>query len=74
MRIVRGWITKVLVTAILLTATIVAYGGAFSGWFLPKRLDRPVSLRNGSAKAQARGYGAFFIGRTHYGGGYRGGK
>ena len=70
----KGWISKALVTAILLTATIMAYGAAFNGWFLPKRLDQPVSLRDGSAKAQARGYGAYFIGRTHYGGGYRGGK
>jgi hypothetical protein len=32
-------------------------------------------LRDGSPKAHARGYGVYFLGgRSHYGGGYRGGK
>lgn len=68
----KGLITKVMVTGILLSLTVVAYGGCFKGWFLPKPLTSPVSLRDGSVKG---GRALYFVGgRTHYGGGYHGGK
>lgn len=70
----KGLISKVLVTSLLLVATVVAYGACFNGWFLPKPLDKPVSLRDGSKQARTHGYGFYFIGRTHYGGSYGRGK
>ena len=70
-----GWIAKILIICVLVGTTIGAYGGALYGWFLPKALDKPVSLRDGSPRARTHGYGFYFIGgRTHTGGGYRGGK
>lgn len=71
----KNLLGKLIVGGLLLLATVVAYGAAFQGWFLPSQLTKPVSLRDGSAKAQTRGYGLYFLGgRSHYGGGYRGGK
>lgn len=68
----KGLITKTIVAGILTTLTVVAYGGSFKGWFLPKPLASPVSLRDGSVKG---GRAAYFTGsRSHYGGGYHGGK
>jgi hypothetical protein len=73
--VLKNLLARILVAGFLITVTVVAYGAAFHGWFLPSRLDKPVSLRDGSPKAQARGYGLYFLGRrSHYGGGYRGGK
>jgi len=71
----KNLIGKLIFGGLLLAATVTAYGAAFHGWFLPDQLEKPVSLRDGSAKAHARGYGLYFLGaRSHYGGGYRGGK
>lgn len=66
----KGIIAKVLVISFLTTMTVVAVGGCFLGWFLPESLKKPVSLRDGSARAR----GMYFVGRTHYGGGYGAGK
>jgi len=68
----KGLIFKIIITGILLACTVTAYGACFKGWFLPKGLDKPVSIREGST-GHGAGYG-YFIGRTHAGGGYRGGK
>ena len=72
----KGLFAKILIGSILVGATSLAYGGAFLGWFLPDPLEKPVSLRDGSTRrgtgAGAMGY--YFLGRSHYGGGYRGGK
>ncbi len=65
---------KVLVFGFLTTATIFAFGGALYGWFLPQPLAKPVSIREGSAHPTRMGHGLYFFGRTHYGGGYAGGK
>ena len=55
--------------------TIMAYDACFHGVFLPKPLEKPVSLRDGSKRARAVGYGYYFIGgRRHFGGGYGRGK
>jgi len=71
---VKGLIAKVMVIGLLLSLTVVAYGGCFKGWFLPKPLASPVSLRDGSARGTG-GRSLFFVGgRSHYGGGYHGGK
>lgn len=56
-------------------------GGAFmasaQGWGLPGLLEEPVSIRQQSA-ARRSGGGPMFLyfgtGRSHYGGGFRGGK
>jgi hypothetical protein len=64
-------IWQIVIVAILLSSTVAAWGGCFYGWFLPKNLSQPVSLRDGSHRTSS---GAYFIGRSHYGGGYRGGK
>jgi len=73
---VKGIMAKLAVAAFLVATTVTAYGACFSGWFLPKPLDKPVSLREGSARTGGYHYYPFFLGtgRTHYGGGYRGGK
>jgi len=71
----KNLLAKILVAGFLVVVTVTAYGAAFNGWFLPRQLDKPISLRDGSTRAQTRGYGFFFLGgRSHYGGGYRGGK
>jgi hypothetical protein len=67
-------ISKILAIAVLAVVTMGAYGGCFYGWFLPKPLDKPISLRDGSQRPGAHGHGIYFLGRTHYGGGYGGGK
>lgn len=69
----KGLITKVLIVGMLLASTVTAYGACFYGWFLPKPLEKPVSIREGST-GHGTGHGYYFIGRTHSGGGYRGGK
>jgi len=66
----KGLIPKILVISLLATLTIAAVGGCFYGWFLPEPLKKPVSLRDGSARAR----GMYFVGRTHYGGGFGAGK
>jgi hypothetical protein len=71
----KGLISKLLVMSFLTGLTIVAYGACFKGWFLPAELQKPVSLREGSQGPRAAGRGFYFLGgRSHYGGGYRGGK
>ena len=70
-----GLLSKILIIGLLTAFTVGAYGGCFYGWFLPKPLEKPVSLRDGSARAKTYGYGFYFLGaRRHFGGGYRGGK
>lgn len=63
-----------IIVAILGAVTATAYGGAFYGWFLPKPLEKPVSIRDESVRTRTAGHGIYFLGRTHAGGGYRGGK
>jgi hypothetical protein len=70
----KGLGPKIIIIAILAAVTATAYGGAFYGWFLPKPLEKPVSLRDESVRARTAGHGIYFLGRTHAGGGYRGGK
>ncbi|MDQ7784175.1 MAG: hypothetical protein RDU20_14920 [Desulfomonilaceae bacterium] len=72
----KGLLAKILTVGLLLGLTITAYGAAFHGWLLPASLDKPVSLRDGSPRAQTHGRAFYFVGggRSHYGGGYRGGK
>ncbi|MFH0822515.1 MAG: hypothetical protein V2B18_07165 [Pseudomonadota bacterium] len=67
-------IAKILMTLLLAAITAAAYGGAVYGWFLPRALDKPISLRDGSAGGRSGGHAFFFTGRSHYGGGYSGGK
>ena len=71
----RRIIPRLVVTALLAGFTVAAYGAAFHGWFLPKPFEKPLSLREGSTRTGSGGRALFFIGgRSHYGGGYRGGK
>jgi len=70
----KGLAAKLIIVAILVAVTVTAYGGAFYGWFLPKPLEKPVSLRDESVRARTAGHGFYFLGRSHAGGGYRGGK
>ncbi|MCA1960644.1 MAG: hypothetical protein LDL33_07600 [Desulfomonile sp.] len=67
----KSVIPKILMISILAVMTIAAIGGCFYGWFLPEPLKKPVSLRDGSARARG---GMYFVGRTHYGGGFGAGK
>lgn len=67
-------ISNILVISALLVVTVAAYGGCYHGWFLSRPLDKPVSLRDGSARVGRTGLAYYFLGRSHYGGGYRGGK
>ena len=69
----KALVAKLIIIAILAGVTITAYGGAFYGWFLPKPLEKPVSLRDESVRARTTGHGFYFLGRSHAGGGYRGG-
>ncbi len=69
----KGFGPKLIIIGILAILTVSAYGGAFHGWFLPKPLEKPVSLRDGSVRARTTGHGFYFLGRSHAGGGYRGG-
>jgi hypothetical protein len=71
---VKGILAKILVISVLVGATSLAYGGAFLGWFLPDPLEKPVSLKEGSTRRGTGALGYYFLGRSHYGGGYRGGK
>jgi hypothetical protein len=71
---VKKLLPKVVLGTLLLGLTAGAYGACFNGWFLPEPLKRPVSLRDGSPRVGAHGLGYYFLGRAHYGGGYRGGK
>jgi hypothetical protein len=70
----KALVAKLIIIAILAGVTITSYGGAFHGWFLPKPLEKPVSLRDESVRARTTGLGFYFLGRSHAGGGYRGGK
>jgi hypothetical protein len=70
----KGLAAKFIIIGILVAVTATAYGGAFYGWFLPKPIEKPVSLRDESVRARTAGHGFYFLGRTHAGGGYRGGK
>ena len=69
----KALVAKFIIIAVLVGVTITAYGGAFHGWFLPKPLEKPVSLRDESVRARTTGHGFYFLGRSHAGGGYRGG-
>jgi len=73
---VKGMLEKFLVVALLAGITVVAYGASFHGWFLPRPLEKPVSLREGSVRGGTHGHGFIYFmgGRSHYGGGYRRGK
>jgi hypothetical protein len=70
-----SFITRLIVIGLLAAATMIAYGGSFYGWLLPADLKKPVSIREGSQRPGSHGRPLYFLGgRTHYGGGYRGGK
>jgi len=70
-----SYLVKGLVVVLLTTLTVTAYGGCFYGWFLPRPLSQSVSLRDGSTKRGPGMYGYFLgTGRSHYGGGFHGGK
>ncbi len=70
----KGLFIKLIILGILTMGTVMAIGGSFKGWYLPEQLEKPVSLRDGSTRSGARALGYYFIGRSHMGGGYRGGK
>jgi hypothetical protein len=70
----KGLFVKAIIVGILSLGTVMAFGGSFRGWYLPEQLEKPVSLRDGSTKPGARALGYYFLGRSHLGGGYRGGK
>jgi hypothetical protein len=70
----KAWLVIAVVAGVLTASTVAAVGGGFYGWFLPDPLEKPVSLRDGSSRARGTGLGYYFIGRSHYGGGFRGGK
>ncbi len=67
----KAIVWHIVVGVILVSTTVAAWGGCYRGWFLPKNLAQPVSLRDGSHTSHG---GYYFFGRSHYGGGYRGGK
>ncbi|MEW6137194.1 MAG: hypothetical protein AB1733_03105 [Thermodesulfobacteriota bacterium] len=71
-----GILTKALIVGVLGLFTVAAIGGSFRGWFLPAELKQPVSLKEGSQRPGSHGRALYFLGagRSHYGGGYRGGK
>ncbi|MFH1113779.1 MAG: hypothetical protein V1792_07645 [Pseudomonadota bacterium] len=72
----KSLLAKIVVSCFLTAMTVTAYGACFHGWFLPDPLKKPVSLRDGSTRNGTHGRVFYFIGggRSHYGGGYRGGK
>ncbi len=70
----KALITRILIVGLLGWVTWIAYGGAFHGRYLAEPLKKSVSLRDGSQRARIHGTGLYFIGRSHFGGGYRGGK
>ena len=70
----KGKVIKLAVAGVLLITTVGAYGACFHGWFLPRPLSKPVSLRDGSTWKGGVHGGYFAGGRTHYGGGPRSGK
>jgi hypothetical protein len=69
----KDLLARLVIPGILLLVTVTAAGAALRGWFLPSDLRKPVSIREGSATG---GRTAYWLGtgRSHYGGGYRGGK
>ncbi len=71
----KAILTKLLVPLVLVVSTVTAYGACFRGWFLPSPLDKAVSIREGSARTGTGARYLYFLGgRSHFGGGYRGGK
>lgn len=52
-----------------------ALAGSRAGWGFEAPLDEPVSIRQGSERGMLRaGLLGYYAGRTHRGGGFRGGK
>jgi hypothetical protein len=66
-------IAKIIITSVLLSFTVVGVGGAFYGWFVPKAMKQPVSMRDGSGRNTSH-FWYMGSGRTHTGGGPLGGK
>lgn len=69
--------------AILIAAVVfggitgTAYLASAQGWGLPGMLEKPVSIRQASTNTSRSGRGPMFLyfgTRSHYGGGFRGGK
>lgn len=70
------WIGFLIVMTVLTGGTFGAFVASAAGWGLPGMLEQPVSIREASVRRRGGGHGPifFFAGRSHYGGGYRGGK
>jgi hypothetical protein len=70
------WIGFLIVITIFAASTFGALVASAAGWGLPGLLEEPVNVREASVRRRS-GLGGpifFYSGRTHYGGGYRGGK
>lgn len=72
---------KVIFAGLLALGTVGAWTGSALGWGLTGMMNKPVSIRQESAQRGSRsGRGGLYLlyfgtmGRSHYGGGYRGGK
>ena len=66
-------LAKVIITSVLLSFTVAGVGGAFYGWFVPKGMKQPVSLRDESGRSTTH-FWYLGSGRTHTGGGPSAGK
>ena len=71
------WIGLLIGLGLFGTVTGGAVLASAGGWGLPGMLDKPVSIRQQSARRRSHGGPMFlYFGshRRHYGGGFRGGK
>lgn len=71
------WIGLIVALTLFTGVTGWAFVASVQGWGLSGLLDRPVSVRQESARGGYRRHGGAFIyfgGRRHYGGGFGHGK
>ncbi len=69
------WIGFMIVLGLLTVGSGGALMASTAGWGLPGALEKPVNIREASRRRGRLGGPVFlYFGRTHYGGGYRGGK
>ena len=71
------WIGLLLMLTIMTGLSGGAFFASSAGWGLPGMLDKPVSIREESIRRRS-GSGASFLyfggHRSHFGGGFQGGK
>lgn len=69
---------RLLFVGILTVGTLGAWMGSARGWGLPRLMKEPVSIRQESVQGSGHRGPRFIyfggMGRSHHGGGFRGGK